>query len=226
MNTSISEDVVKTGDFGKANFDFSQFSLTQHTTFVSTRSASERNKVGTAPYTALELIELGAERNFPSDVYCMGMVMIEFTLRERSHRWKGDVYSSDLIFHHVEQGRRPTIIPNMLNGLDDNVKEDWLSTVNRCLDQEPEKRPLIATVTQVLQNMTTKGNDHLTSSSKANELVLEGVNVENIPLKVHQGTVVESAGEENTEKVQNVFKKNSRHVFDRWMEQMLASSSR
>ena len=74
--------------------------------------------------------------------------------------------------------------------------------------------------------MTTKGNDHLTSSSKVNELVLEGVNVENIPLNVHQGTVVESAGEENTEKVQNVFKKNSRHVFDRWMEQMLKSSSR
>ena len=54
----------------------------------------------------------------------------------------------------------------------------------------------------------------------------EGVIVENIALIVHQGTVVESAGEENTEKVQNVFKKNSRHVFNRWMEQILASSSR
>ncbi|XP_074608679.1 serine/threonine-protein kinase Nek7-like [Acropora palmata] len=147
MDTSISEDVVKTGDIGKANFDFSQFSLTQHTSFVSTRSASERNKVGTAPYTAPELIELGAERNFPGDVYSMGMVMIEFTLRERSHPWEGEVSSSDLIFHHVQQGRRPTIIPNMLNGLDDNVKEDWLSKINRCLDQEPEKRPPIATVT-------------------------------------------------------------------------------
>ena len=116
------------------------------------------------------LIELGAERNFPSDVYSMGMVMIEFTLREWSHPWKGEVSSSDLIFQHVQQGRRPAIIPNLLNGLHDNVKEDWLSTINRCLDQEPEKRPPIATVTQVLQNMTTKGNDHLTSSSKVNEL--------------------------------------------------------
>ncbi|KAK2571595.1 ATP-dependent helicase SGS1 [Acropora cervicornis] len=208
---TTSEYVVKIGDFGQANFDVGQFSLTQHTSFVPTRGASERNKVGTAPYTAPELIELGAERKFPSDVYSMGMVMIEFTLPERSHPWEGEVSSSDLIFHHVQQGRRPTVIPTMLNGLDDNAKEDWLSTINRCLDQDPEKRPPIATVTRVLHNMTTKGNDHLTSSSKVNELVLEGVIVENIPLNVHQGTVVESAGDiavslfehgEGTERVQ------------------------
>ena len=114
---------------------------------------------------------------------------------ERSHPWVGEVSSSDLILHHVQQGRRPTIIPNMLNGLDDDVKEDWLSTINRCLDQDPEKRPPIATVTRVLENMTTKENDQLTLSSKVNELVLEGVNVKNIPLNVHQGTVVESAGD-------------------------------
>ena len=154
---------MKIGDFGRANFDFGQFSLTQHTSFVSTRGASERNKFGTAPYTAPELIELGAERNFPSDVYSMGMVMIKFTLPQRSHPWEGKVSSSDLIFQHVQQGRRPTVIPNMLNGLDDNVKEDWLSTIDRCLDQDPEKRLPIATVTRVLHNMTTKGNDHLTS---------------------------------------------------------------
>ena len=79
--------------------------------------------------------------------------------------------------------------------LDDDVKEDWLSAINRCLDQDPEKRPPIATVTRVLENMTTKENDQLTSSSKVSELVLEGVNVDNIPLNVHQGTVVESAGD-------------------------------
>ena len=228
---TTSEYVVKIGNFGQANFDFGQFSLTQHTSFVSTRGASERNKVGTAPYTAPELIELGAERNFPSDVYSMGMVMIEFTLPQRSHPWEGEVSSSDLIFHHVQQGRRPTVIPNILNGLDDNVKEDWLSTINRCLDQDPEKRPPIATVTRVLHNMTTKGNDHLTSSSKVNELVLEGVIVENIPLNVHQGTVVESAGDiafslfehgEGTERVQEELEACVRRLDGT----MLASSSR
>ena len=127
----------------------------------------------------------------------MGMVMIEFTLPERSHPWEGEVSSSDLIFHHVQQGRQPTIIiiPNMLNGLDDDVKEDWLGTINRCLDQDPEKRPPIATVTRVLEKMTTKENDQLTSSSEVNELVLEGVYAENISLNFHQGTVVESAGD-------------------------------
>ena len=98
----------------------------------------------------------------------------------------------------------------MLNGLDDNVQEDWL-IINRCLDQNPERRPPIATVTRVLQNMTTQGNNHLTSLSKVNELVFQGVDVENIPLNVHQGAVVESAGDiavslfdhgEGTERVQ------------------------
>ena len=127
----------------------------------------------------------------------MGMVMIEFTLPEQSHPWEGEVSSSDLIFHHVQQGRQPTImiIPNMSNGLDDDVKEDWLDTINACLDQDPEKRPPIANVTRVLEKMTTKENNQLTSSSKVNELVLEGVYVENISLNVHQGTVVESAGD-------------------------------
>lgn len=59
----------------------------------------ERKKVGTAPYTATELITLGAERNFPSDVYSMGMVMIEVTLPGQSHPWEGEVSSSDLIFY-------------------------------------------------------------------------------------------------------------------------------
>ena len=95
----------------------------------------------------------------------------------------------------MRQGKRPTIIPSMLNGLDDDVKEDWLSIINRCLDQHPEKGPPIATVARELENMTTKGNDQLTSSSKLNELVLDGVDVENIPLNVHQGTVAESAGD-------------------------------
>ena len=94
-----SEYIVKIGDFGQANFDFGQFSLTQHTSFVSTIGASERKKVGTAPYTATELITLGTERNFPSDVSSMGMVMIEFTLPGRSHPWEGEVSSSDLIFY-------------------------------------------------------------------------------------------------------------------------------
>ena len=190
-----SEYVVKFGDFGQANFDFGQFSQTQYSSFVSTGSSSERNQVGTAPYTAPELIELGAKRNFPSDVYSMGMVMIEFTLPERSHPWEGEVSSSDLIFHHVRQGKRPTIIPSKLSGLDGDVQQDWLNTIKKCLDQDPDKRPPIPTVTRVLENMTTKGDVQSGSLRNTNERFYEGVTIEDIPLSVHQGTVVESAGE-------------------------------
>ena len=207
--------VVKVGVFGQANFDFGQFSVTQTSTFVSTWGSSERHKVGTVPCTAPELIELGAKRNFPSDVYSMGMVMIEFTMPERSHPWEGEVSSTDLIFHHVRQGRRPTINPSRLaDALDNNAKDSWLKTIERCLDQDPEKRPSISTLTQILEDITTKENETPATSREAREpvrVVKDGIAIEDITLNIHQGTVAESAGdiaislyqrEETTELVQ------------------------
>lgn len=55
--------IAKNGDFGKALFHIGQF-LTQ-TTSVScsqTHKDGEQNKVGTAPYTAPELIDIGAKK--------------------------------------------------------------------------------------------------------------------------------------------------------------------
>ena len=66
---TTSEYVIKIGDFGQPNFDFSEFLLTQHTSFVSTGGASERNKVGTLLYTAPELIGLGADVMFTAWVW-------------------------------------------------------------------------------------------------------------------------------------------------------------
>lgn len=184
---SESEFVVKVGDFGQANFDFGQFSLTQTSTFVPTGSACERNKVGTAPYTAPELIELGAKRNFPSDVYSIGMVMVEFTMPERSHPWEGEISSADLIYHHVRQGRRPTIDLSRLNAIEDHRKEDWLKTIEKCLEQDPGKRPYISTVTQVLEKMRAKENHQLAESREASEPVNEGVTVDDIYSKYSPG---------------------------------------
>ena len=184
---SESEFVVKVGDFGQANFDFGQFSLTQTSTFAPTGSACERNKVGTAPYTAPELIELGAKRNFPSDVYSIGMVMVEFTMPERSHPWEGEISSADLIYHHVRQGRRPTIDLSRLNAIEDHRKEDWLKTIEKCLEQDPGKRPYISTVTQVLEKMRAKENHQLAESREASEPVNEGVTVDDIYSKYSPG---------------------------------------
>ena len=72
--------------------------------------------------------------------------------------------SSDLTFHHVRQGKRPTIIPSKLSDLAEDVKHDWLITIKKSLDQDPDKPP-IPTVTRVLENMTTKGN-HQSGSLK------------------------------------------------------------
>lgn len=185
--------IVKVGDFGQANFDFGQFSVTQTSTLLST--GSQKNKVGTAPYTAPELIELGAKRDFPSDVYSTGMVMVEFTMPERSHPWEGEISTCDLIFHHVRQGRRPTIDAGRLNSLEDHLKEDWLRTIEKCLEQDPEKRPSMSSVAHVLEEMTAKENQQLDVPTVPSERVTEGAMVEDIALAIHQGTVAERAGD-------------------------------
>ena len=141
--------------------------------------------------------------------------MIEFTMPERSHPWEGEVSSTDLIFHHVRQGRWPTIDHSSLtDALDDNVKEKWLQTIEQCLDQDPEKRPSISTLTQILGNLTTKESNQPATSREASEpvsVVKDGITIEDIALNIHQGTVAESAGdiaislyqrEETTERVQ------------------------
>ena len=152
---------------------------------MSFENSSERNQVGTAPYTAPELIELGTKRNFPSDVYTIGMVMIKFTLL---------VSSSDLTFHHGRKGKRPTITPSKLSGLSEDVKHNWLITIKKSLHQDPDKPPHSHCYSSIREYDNQRGpSERFVQRYK--ERVYKGVSIKDSPLNVHQGTVVESAGE-------------------------------
>ena len=134
--------LAKIGDFGQATFDFGQFSVSQATSLSCTITSKqgERNRVGTAPYTAPELIDVGAKRSCQSDVYSFGMVMVEFTLPDRSHPWEGEISSCDLIYHHVKKGKRPTIDPTRLDGLPEDKQSGWLSILRSCWAHDIEDR--------------------------------------------------------------------------------------
>ena len=70
--------LVKLGDFGTARFDFEQFSVS----VLPSRTSNKDAVMGTAAYTAPELLETGAKPTIQSDMYSLGMVMTEFSLPE------------------------------------------------------------------------------------------------------------------------------------------------
>lgn len=137
--------IAKIGDFGQAAFDFRQFSLNQTTSFKSpqTQKENKRSRVGTVPYTAPELFELGAKRNHQSDVYSFAMVMVEFTLPERSHPWEGEIPSCDLIPFHVKGGKRPSINPEEVRDFPDGKLDEWLRLIQDCWAQTTETPDLL-----------------------------------------------------------------------------------
>ena len=105
--------LAKIGDFGQAVFEFGQFSLTQTTSYPDSQTSkeNERNRVGMVAYAAPELFNIGAKRNVQSDIYSFAMVMVEFSLLERSHPWEGEIAACDLIYHHIKEGQRPFVDP-------------------------------------------------------------------------------------------------------------------
>lgn len=109
--------IVKIGDFRQAAFDFNQFSLSQATSNPSQKSEADqtRARVGTAPFTAPELIDIGATKSTKTDVYSFSMLLVEFTLPERSHPWEGEVSSCDLIYHYVKKGKDLLLTPRDSN---------------------------------------------------------------------------------------------------------------
>ena len=163
--------LAKIGDFGQAVFEFGQFSLTQTTSFPGsqTNKENERNRVGTVAYTAPELFDIGAKRNVQSDVYSFAMVMVEFSLTERSHPWEGEILTCDLIYHHVKEGERPSIDPEKLRDFPDNKQDEWLRLIKNCWSQRTESRPSMKTVSEFFpayQQMTRNSIPQVISAER------------------------------------------------------------
>jgi len=146
--------------------------------------------VETAPFTAPELIE-NAKKTKKSDVYSFAMVMVEFTLPERSHPWEGEISSCELIYHHVRKGKRPSIDPEKLKDLTANDQVKWLSLLKKCHSQCPDDRPSMVEVCEKLDDMELHGGNK-NCVVISDEMAHTEIQHADIPLDVHQGSVAES----------------------------------
>ena len=193
--------IAKIGDFGQAAFDVGQFSLTQTKSLPGsqTQKENERNRVGTVPYTAPELIEIGGKRSLKSDIYSFAMVMVEFSLPERSHPWEGEIATCDLIYHHVKQERRPFIDHEKLKDFPNNKQDEWLRLIQDCWSQRTDDRPSMKTVRERLSTVISISDQTFSAEENVRKFPIDdsaaAIDVVNVALDVHQGTVAETAGD-------------------------------
>ena len=139
--------LIKLGDFGTAMFDFTQF-----TASVMPSATKDNAIMCTAAYTAPELFEMGCKPSFESDIYSLAMIMVEFSLPNRSTPWEGEVANSAIIHDLLRQGKRPTVSLDDLSGLKDDIAKRWMTLLHDCWQQDPKKRP---TSEQVALNISS-----------------------------------------------------------------------
>ncbi|EDO31063.1 predicted protein [Nematostella vectensis] len=85
--------IVKLGYFSATNYEFRQFSALTTLCFLEAKTV-----IGTAAYTAQELLERGAMPDIGSDVYSFSMVLVEFAKPSRSAPWQGDASNIALAY--------------------------------------------------------------------------------------------------------------------------------
>lgn len=173
---------VKLGDFGMARFDFEQFS-------VSILPSNNDVVMGTAAYTAPELLERGTKPSFQSDMYSLGMVMTEFSLPDRSTPWEGELANSALIYDYIRRRERPAVTEENLTGLSDDNARQWMRLLRACWDQDPSRRPSATDAHHAMMSICgpEPGNNYKTFehlSDKNPDTLF-------VPLSTHQGMAVE-----------------------------------
>ena len=152
-----------------------------------------------------------AERR--KDIYSFAMVIVEFSLPERSHPWEGELSSIDLIFQHVKNGKKPAITSKNLENLPKNKQDLWVSLIQNCWSQKPESQPSMNDVYKHLsllspadQNVNSIG----TAEKMSTDELTPKIDIDDVNLDVHRGTVAEIAGDiavwacENNEEIINV----------------------
>ena len=173
---------VKLGDFGMARFDFKQCS-------VSILPSNNDVVMGTAAYTAPELLERGTKPSFQSDMYSLGMVMTEFSLPDRSTPWEGELANSALIYDYIRRGERPAVTEENLTGLSDDNARQWMRLLPACWDQDPSRRPSATDAHHAMMFICgpEPGNNYKTFE----QLSDENPDTLFVPLSNHQGMAVE-----------------------------------
>ena len=149
--------------------------------------------MGTAAFTAPELLERGTKPTIKSDMYSLGMVMTEFSLPNRSTPWEGEVANSSVIYDYARRGERPTVKEENLTGLSEDIARRWMKLLRACWDQDPSNRPSATHVRLEITSMSAEepGDDYTTFRQWRDD----HPDIHFVPLINHQGMALELVDE-------------------------------
>ncbi|GBB99980.1 hypothetical protein RclHR1_00370021 [Rhizophagus clarus] len=132
----------------------------------SSKHDSNSNVSGVLPYIAPEVLD-GKPYTFASDIYSFGIIMVEISTGKSPY---GSVPHDEKLALAICNGLRPRVAIG--------TPKCYIDLVNRCLDANPEKRPLSKDILEEIRNWRFY-DDHEKLSSNNENIIKEFINADN-----------------------------------------------
>ncbi|EXX66765.1 uncharacterized protein OCT59_024376 [Rhizophagus irregularis] len=159
-NILVHQNTIKLADFGlskrigeSSNFQSKLFGMVP---YVDPKSFNKRRNNNNQMFSL----------NEKSDVYSLGVLLWEISSGKPPFYTEGEQYDVSLILD-ISQGHRETVIPD--------TPDDYVEIYTKCWDGEPDNRPIIYQVVDLLKAMITKTdiiteNPQLSNEQEFNEV--------------------------------------------------------
>ncbi|RGB42657.1 hypothetical protein C1646_648867 [Rhizophagus diaphanus] len=190
-NILVHQNTIKLADFGlskrigeSSNFQSKLFGMVP---YVDPKSFSRRRNNNNQMYTL----------NEKSDVYSVGVLLWEISSGKLPFYAENEHYDVGLIYD-ISQGHRETVVPD--------TPEEYVKIYTKCWDGEPDNRPTIYQVVDLLKAIITKKdiimeNPQLSNKHKLNEIPLSTNNSE---LQGDLSQLIQNFNKMNTKEIDNI----------------------
>ena len=187
--------VVKIGDFGEARAEHKDVMMTQ----LSAQDP-QNTVAGTLPFLAPEVLR-GQTHTKKSDVYSYAMLLVELLCPSRSNPRAKDCKPMCIATKVMEE-KRPSL-PASAKGITTAIFNAVVALIQRCWDENPTRRPDFKEIIKDLEKITAMlVNDgkmnaftNALEDSKTNSGSEDKISLSITNLSLHQGTIVERAGQ-------------------------------
>ncbi|POG62470.1 kinase-like domain-containing protein [Rhizophagus irregularis DAOM 181602=DAOM 197198] len=199
-NILVHQNIIKLADFGlskrigaSSNFQSKLFGMVP---YVDPKSFSKRRNNNNQMFSL----------NEKSDVYSVGVLLWEISSGQPPFYAEGEEYDVSLILE-ISQGLRETVVPD--------TPEEYVKIYTKCWDGEPDNRPTIYQVVDLLKAMITKTdiiteNPPLSNEQEFNEIRL---NINNLESQGELSQLIQNFNKTDTKEIDNIIASNKQEKY-------------